>query len=336
MTAVRATFSKAPSLLSVRSHRRATRGLSMIEVLVAMVISLIFVGSISSVFVSTLRATEDAQAQVRAHNRARAAVDAISRDLKSLQVDPVFGVTASTLVLTNQPLAYGDFVDNDGDGLIDEEAVDGRDNDGDFVDQHTVVGLAVERRYYQFTDDYGDRGVDEDFTFSNDEITFLFTPPSLTPGPPPLFRQRTTYRIDTFDGVDNVLVRERTDINLGTGVETTKIDPVVFDVVSLDILGYNVNTYGAVAETPDYFTTWNAFLLPLGSRPYLAPLGVPPFAYPASFLVRVTVNAERQPLDVISDWPLGGRQLKTVTLETVVAVESVLSNANYDGFVRDP
>jgi len=59
-------------------------------------------------------------------------------------------------------------------------------------------------------------------------------------------------------------------------------------------------------------------------------------AYLASFVVRVTVNAERTPLTEIRDWPLGGRKLRTVSLETVVDVESVLNNANYDGFVRDP
>ncbi len=321
--------------LACTPHGR--RGLSMTEILVALVISLIFIGSVASVFTATLRAAEDAEAMSRAHQRALFAVEAITRDLKGLQIDPLLGISQSTLIIRDQPLAYGDFIDNDRDGQVDEESVDGRDDDGDFADRHVAVGTSVERRYYQFTDDYGDAGVDEDYAFSNDEVTFLYTPATIPPNPPPTTRQRITYRIDSYDGEDNVLVRERNTIDITTGLTTsTTIDPVVFDVVSLDILGYNVNSYGVLPETPDHFTSWNAFLLPLGSRPYQAPIGVPPFAYPASFLVRVTVNAERQPLSVLGDWPLGGRKLRTASTETVVVVESVINSSNYAGFVRDP
>ncbi len=318
-------------------HAARRRGLSMTEILVTLVISLIFIGSVASVFAATLRAAEDAEAMARANQRALAAVEALTRDLKGLQIDPLLGISQSTLVIRDQPLAYGDFIDNDRDGRVDEEVFNGRDDDGDFIDQHVAAGTSVERRYYQFTDDYGDRGVDEDCVFSNDEITFLYTPTTLPPPPPPTTRTRTTYRIDTFDGEDNVLVRERSTIDITSGLTTsTTIDPVAFDVVSLDVLGYNVNSYGPIAETPDHFTSWNAFLLPLGSRPYKAPVGIPPFAYPASFAVRVTVNAERQPLSAITDWPLGGRKLRTASAETVIVVESVINSANYAGFVRDP
>ncbi|MDX2176032.1 MAG: hypothetical protein SF028_06130 [Candidatus Sumerlaeia bacterium] len=321
----------------MRNTLRTSRAVTLTELLVAMVISVIFVGSVVMVFTLTLDASDETRRSSDAHNRARAAAEAITQDLKFLQVDPLLGITADTLVLVDQPLAYGDLVDNDRDGFLDEETVDGADDEPttDWVDQHQVVNFRTERSAYVGFPDLGDLGVDDDTVFSRDQVAFLRTlGPSAIPGVP--IRERVAYRIDTFDGEDNVLVREVTTFDPSVSPDVTVLEPVVFDVVSLDILAWNSNTDGFVPVQPYWLTAWDSSAFPFGTRPLNAPLGVPPFAYPTSFFVRVVVSAEKVPLAEIGPWFLQNRPLKTETAQTVVNVESVLGSAEYAVYVRDP
>jgi type II secretory pathway pseudopilin PulG len=318
-----------------RTGTRTGRAFTMVEVLVAVAITLIFVGSIAAAFMMTIRASDEAEAVVRANNRARIALEEISSNLRLLSREVIFSApfTTQTLILTNATLAYGDGFDDDNDGAIDEEVVDGFNEDGDaFVDQHLTVDGFTERARFVGVPDLGDRGVDDDVRFGADEITFVI--PSRNA--PDLIRRRIRYYIGTFQGQDYVLLRETTLFD-GTPGGVTTTDPIAFDVVGLDILAWDPNTVGDPPNaTPPYWvTSWDALAQVPPRKPYGAPDGVPAFDFPASFYIRVTASAEPAELSDISDWPFGGRRLKVRWLSTVVTVESVQNDFRYEAYVRE-
>ncbi len=315
--------------------------MSLVELLVALTITLIFVGSVATAFIQIIRAADEAEATVRAYTAARSAVDAIARDLRFLQLDtdPDF----HQLTLINRNLTYGDGIDNDNDGAIDEEFFNGLDDDGDWTmqdDRHAQIGFSTERWDFLGVDDYGDAGVDEDARFSADEITFIMPEGILFPGNP---RHRVNYRMGNFDGEENVLLRA-VSVNPtvdGTG-DSEVVEPIVFEVVSLDILAWNANsnTPRSVRGIPRAYwvDSWDAEQINFPFVQVLrSPEGdpdAPPFKLPAAFLVSVVVNAERQPLGEIPGWPFGNEQLKTVRMSTVVTVESVITDRRYREYVR--
>lgn len=326
------------TLRQTAPRRAPRRALTLVEVLVAITITVIIVTTVSLAFLSVIRSSDDAEALVRGHTAARAAVETIARELRSLQLDgdPDY----QQLLLVDQPLAYGDNIDNDEDGAIDEELFDGRDDDGDWTlsdDRHVQIGSFTERATFTGVPDYGDPGVDEDTRFSADQITFVVPAGITAPDAP---RLRVTYRLGTFEGEDNVLLR-LVEVDPPANLPQTPIvEPIVFDVVSLDILAWNPNNN--VADTPlpgrPYWDVeWDARAIEFPAvRPADAPVAtVPPFRLPAAFLIRVTVNAERFPLEEIPGWPLNGEPLRTVTLSTVVTVEQTIQDPVYDAFVRN-
>jgi hypothetical protein len=278
---------------------------------------------------------------VRAHASARSAVDAMATEIRQIQQDP--DRTRRILVITNRPLAYGDNVDNDGDGVVDEELFNGIDDDSDWTpahDRHVQVGTYVERADFLARPDLGDDNVDEDCLFSADEISWVV--------PGSAGSLRITYRIDTFEGEKHVLVRAS---KLGNAPEV--VEPVVFDVVSLDILAWNANAFidaNGPFETiiPYWVESWDS--VPLINNPdrYVPGVNPPrfpdgtviptiePFYLPPAVYLRVTVNAERVPLSEIpeSDWPFGNRRLKTVSISTVVNLESAIQLPIYAEYVR--
>ena len=283
-----------------------------------------------------IRASDEAEANVRAYSAARSAVDLIARDLSRLQLDadPDF----HQFLLIDRRLPFGDNIDHDGDGIADEEFFSGFDEDGDWTiddDLHAEIAPGLfERPDYVGLQDHGDFQVDEDVRFSADEIIFVIPPGAAGPESP---RQRVTYRLGTFEGETNVLLRLTADNPppIGPSIEIT--EPVLFEVLSFDVLAWNANDdVESVNPGRPYWTAqWNAEEKTFPEvRPVNAPMGVPPFKLPASFLIRVTVNAEREPLADIPDWP-GPRQIRTVYLSTVFNVESVIQDIRYDLFVRE-
>lgn len=306
------------------------RGMTMVEILVAVTVTLILVGSVSAAFIQVIRASDEAQSQVRAHNSARSAVDAVAQDLRQLQLDP--DLAYQTLVLSDAPVAYGDRIDNDLDGSADEELFDGLDDDGDWTaldDRHLEVAGRREREAYVGRPDFGDARVDEDCHFSADEITFII------PGTP---RKRVSYRIGTFDGVGNVLLKVVTLNPPATPPYTETIEPVVFDVVSFDVMAWNPNNdvAGPLPGEPYWQGTWDASTLTPGTvRPLNSPNGTPAFKLPAAFLISITTNAERKPLSEMPDWRISSKPLKTATVSTVVTVESIAQDARYFVYLRD-
>ncbi len=292
----------------------------------------------AAAFIQIIRTSDETEALVQAHTTARSAVAAIARDLRQLQLDP--NPNFQQLFVIDRTLTYGDFVDNDGDGDVDEENFDARHDEAStwspINDRHAFIGGFTERSTFVTVPDYGDGDVDEDTRFSADEVTFIKPPGSSGFGSP---RQRITYRIGDFDGEENVLLRiienNPSPASTGAGV----VEPVAFDVVSLDILPWNPNnnnTNSPVPGAPYYETSWDAQSI---GFPGVNPIGntdgtVPPFKLPAAFLIRVVANAEKQPLSEIAGWPLTGESLKTVAMTTVVNVDEVLQDPRYEDWVR--
>ena len=320
-------------------HPRRMRAMTLTEVLVAVAASSILVASVSYAFIQIIRSSDEAEAQVRASTGARLAVDQIARDLRQLQLDadPDYQIFR----LVNQTLTYGDRYNNDGDGFTDEEQFDGFDEDGDWTsaehDRHAETPFGPERPNYVDLPDYGDARVDEDVRFSADQVTFVVPAGSSGPGSA---RQIVTYRLGSFDGEDNVLLRATvTDPTSPTGPFTEVVEPVVFDVVSLDVLAWNPNDDVTSPNTGEAYwaSEWDAALkVGPGLRPINAPFGVPPFKLPAAFLISVTVNAERQPLNQIAGAPAASGPLRTKTISTVVTVESTTQDIRYFLYLRDP
>lgn len=318
------------------------KGLTLIEALTAVTITLIFVGGVAAAFIQIVRAADEAEASVRAHSAARGAVDRIATDLRALQLDA--NRENRRLRLVNRPLAYGDNIDHDGSGSINPEHVDGRDTDGNWSpvdDRHAQIGPYFERPNFVGVPDLGDVSVDDNVRFSADEITWL---EAGTNG-----QTWVGYRLDTFDGEPHVLVRT---IRQGNNPEV--VEPVVFDVVSLDILAWDANAEirdftNFEPIVPYWVEEWDSEILISdpdrfipGVNPPFFPDGQPivqvePFYIPPSFYIRVTVNAEPSPLRDIpsSDWPQGNRSLRTVSVSTVVNVESVIQGQLYYDYIRE-
>lgn len=327
-------------MVIVRKNR-ARRGITFIELLVALTISLIFVGSVAAAFIQIIRASDEAEAKVRAYQSARSAVEAIARDIRFVQLDT--DPDYQQLVLINRNLTYGDLVDNDGDGSVDEEFFDARDNDGDWGfddDRHPTIGGFSERWGFLGVDDYGDEDVDEDCRYSADELTFIVPAGLVFPGNP---RLRVTYRLGSFEGEDHVLLRAVVVDPDPTGPYTEEVEPMVFDVVSLDIMAWNPNSntpreVGGVRRAY-WVNEWDAeqinfpFIQVLNSPD--GDVNAPPFKLPASFLISAVVNAERLPLSEIRGWPFGTRSLRTVRMSTVVNVEDTINDPRYREFLRD-
>lgn len=308
------------------------RGLTLLELLVAMLIAIVFLGAVVGTYVALGNAAEDSQSRARAYAKARIALDTIAEDLANLIREP--GPNQFFLIVDDpSPAPYGDNIDNTGDGLVDPQIVNGQDDTGLWtpaLDNHAQVGGCFERRLFVGVPDLGDFGVDDDFRFSRDELAFRIPVDPLNPMGP--FRE-VRYRVGTFEGLDHVLLRKESAIP--PGPEDPQISPVAFDVVSFDVLGWNPNTDStppppyAVGEVPYWATSWDASAIPgSGVEPIdLAGAslpGIPPFRLPASVYIRITVNAEPQELADISWWPPAipgeGRGLATVSLSTTVGL----------------
>ncbi|MEQ8821730.1 MAG: hypothetical protein RLY93_15950 [Sumerlaeia bacterium] len=342
----------------LESRRRRSRALSLTELMVAMTVTLVFTGSVVTAFLQISRAADASEAQIRAHTRARAALDIIARDLQRVAFDvnldnSMPSPQPQVFKVQSQTLGHGDLRDNDGDGQVDEEVVNGLDEDCDWVDTHAEADPGggspplIERAAYTVIPDLGDVAVDEDNRFSRDILTLRLPSVRTNELGEPLTEQ-ITYRLDDSAsfGSEWVLLRQNVIINEVTMESEVEIEPVVFDVVSLDILPWNANDdvtsniLTACAAPSQYgpyyvsdFDSGDYFNNP-ARRPFYAPAGIPPFPFPAAVYVRVTVNAEPIPLEEFSGWRPGDTALdrtplKTLSLGMVVTLDETVSQTNY-------
>lgn len=319
------------------------RAFTLVEVLVAMAVGMVFLISLAAAYIQISRAHASALARAQATNRARAALEEIARGLKEVRLD--IGIPDQQFLVTNLDLATGDGRDLDRDGLIDEEAPDAVDNDADWAagdDRHTVLGLFTERPAYVGVADLGDDSVDEDVRFASDVLTFR-VPPTIPAG---VDSRLVRYRVGIFQGQDRVLLREvipnppagdvDTIYAAALNIETT---PVIFDVLSFNVLSFDSNTGTDTPPQPYWETAWDAQTIATpAQRPFGVPAGFPfpiaPYEFPSAVRVEITTSAEIVPLAELGNLAALGRPLDTVTQHTTVTIESVTSTIFYFFFTR--
>lgn len=277
------------------------RAFSLIEMLVALAVALVFVSAMYMTFIQVLRATSERSARTEALRNARSALMTMMEEIKAFQRT---GTTDTLLVGVNFDLAFGNGIDEDGDGTVDEEILDGQDDatDSDWVianDNHIPFFLTgplpfiYERPRLTDTPDFGDFHVDEDVRFSSDSLSIMLFPPAVESG---VTSRTITYSLGTFDGESNVLVKTAKTEFLSSATSTT-MAPLAFGVTALDFLYFDPNA----TPDPNWTTDWDS-----------ATSGVPDAVY-----LRVTLHADTGPIQNYS----GGDKIKTLELETIVMIE---------------
>lgn len=294
---------------------RPRRGLSLVELLVAIAIALILVGVTASVFLTMLRILERTEIQTQATQNLRAALDTISREVKQVEKDPAnaYYLATSTPALDGLGGPYGDGIDNDEDGSIDEEEPDALDDDGDASeDRHALVAGSPERPAWVGVDDLGDGGVDEDRRFHLDTLEFEV-------GPDPVagyLEARIRYEVQPFDGEERVLTRTLTATTLSSGTLAPVTAPLAYNVLSFNCLHWNPNEAPA---SQYWLESWDS----------AAPPGLPgpseDFAVPSTLFVELVLYADRRPIETYEP----GQPVQTLALQTIVNVESVILDSDF-------
>lgn len=298
---------RAARLPFVRGPRR--RAFTFIELLVAMTITIIFLGSVYVTYMQIRRMHRAVEVRTEAYRNARTALTSLSdelRDLNRLGNDFL-------LVGLNADAPEGDRRDNDFDGQIDEERVTGYDTDATSLsnplidERHAQIGPFLERQLRYGRRDLGDANVDEDVVFGRDGIIFRSFP--LTPTEN--FELKTvTYAVTNFDGRQNVLVRQ-TRIERSGQPPLIGIAPIAFNVVGFDLLYWNPN---AAPQDQYWVETWDSS--------DVANFNLPRLPLPASIYVRITIKADARPDEAIA--PTDG--FDTVMLHTVINVEQTIGD----------
>jgi type II secretory pathway pseudopilin PulG len=300
--------------------RRTRSAFTIVEILVAMAIALTFLSALYSSMMQLLRASDEARARVEAMRNGRSALLTLTDEFKAISRSG-----ADFLVLgINNDSSFGDGIDNDDDGTVDEETIDGRDEDSDYLavndDRHAPISTVgvfdfFERQDFVLEDDLGDVNVDEDVVFGNDTLDFQLFPPAIDAA---LTSATISYALGSVDGQSNVLLRTA-KIEDGGG-STTSVSPLAFGVLGLDFLYWDPNkTPGALLrdDRPYWVTDWDSN--DAGS------FDPPQLELPASIYVRLTLYADRRP--ITSYQP--GAAVNTLRVDTVVNLEDIIGDAAY-------
>lgn len=315
--------------------RIARGGFSLLEILVAVSIALIFLGAAYSSFITILRAADEAEARAEAVRGARSAIMTLTDEIKSITRSG----SNFLLVGFNETAAFGNGADEDDDGTVDEEVLNGRDDDNDwdiqnddlhaavpvpgypspFYDRYTYCAQApFDVVYGRDGSDLGDFKVDEDCKFGRDSVVFRVFP---TSSDPTLLFRTITYTLGSFDGQNHVLIRQaRTEFSNQAPVVTTA--PLAFQMLGFDLLYWDPNknpnpASGSRANRPYWMETWNST--------DSANFDPPKLPLPASIFARVTLYADPRPFDTYKD----GERVETIHMDTVVNIEETIGDALY-------
>lgn len=289
--------------------------MTLVELLVAIAVASVFLSGVFAAFIQILKATDRAEAQIEAVNDARSALEIMAIDIKSARIDPT--QKPQQFLGVNNHLTFGDGIDNDNDGRIDEEYINSVDEDGDWIfadDNHTVIGGIVERPTYYNHPDFGDFHVDEDFKFDQDSLTIAIFPDPFFPTPR---TQTITYEIGSYEGEPRVLLRRVVYYEDGIPQSQT-VSPLAFNVLSLNFLYWDPNS-----DPPQWREDWdgpNAGLFP--------PPGI---ELPVAVFISITIYSGTNPLEQYRP----GDPLETTTLYTIVNIEQVLHDARYIAKMRE-
>ena len=273
--------------------RSSKTGVTLVELLVALAIASIFLTGVITAFVQILRASNISEVKVQAATNASTALRLMTKDIKKTSILNPQEIFQGTLV----ELGYGDNIDNDGDGKIDEETINGKDDDGDFVDNHAKIGSLFERGEFVGIADLGDIGVDEDAKFRSDSLLF-YVNDTLT---------SISFEIGDFEGESNVLLKK----TLKNDDLTTA--PVAFEVLSLAFLYWDF-----YADPKTWIRAWN-------SEDILEDIKLP-----ATVFISISVYAGEIPFkEFIKNYIPGQTKIDTITMQTVVNIEDVLKHTGY-------
>ena len=309
---------RAPLMTQARSL-----GLTIVELMIAVLISLILLSGVVTAFTLMYTHSEQARRKMEAISNGQAALQAISMDVSAARLDPL--QLESSLVGVNIAQLGGDRTDNDGDGLFDEETPNGLDDDSDYLllsgDRHALIGTESERAQLLGVPDRGDVGVDEDCVFHQDTLT-LIKDSMLTPGQ----LDRVGYYLGSHDGMNNVLMRQ-IDYDIRTSAPLF-LDPLGFDILSINFLYWDANRLNPRDPTqtgpqwpPYWVEEWDT--LTIISKPPSIPL-------PIAVQVEVVVYAGSKPYEMLGP----NERIETVKLSTVVVIEQAIHDPRYE-IVRD-
>jgi prepilin-type N-terminal cleavage/methylation domain-containing protein len=292
--------------------KRQSRAMTLVEILVAMAVAGAFLAGVFAAFIQIVKASDLAEAKLQAINNARAALELMSIDIKAARIDPSRSV--QYFIGLHRSLAWGNGIDDDGDGLIDEEWANALDDDRDWNyatdDRHANIAGNYERSMFVGSADLGDAHVDEDCRFENDKLTFRIFP---DPGNPQSRDDLITFYLGTYEGENHVLLRGITR-NVSSGGRAEEPSPLAFNVVSLNFFYWDPN------RTPNYWVTeWDSY--------QAATFPSPGIEIPVAVYMSVTVYAGTKPLKDIKP----GEPMETIRLDTEVNIEQVLKDTRRRG-----
>lgn len=299
-----------------RSHAgtlSSRKGLTMLEMVIAVTIVLVIMAGVVAVFVELLRSHDQARARMDATANARAAMETLSLEIKRARN------TTGTMTFVAQTASSaggGDRIDNDADGTADEETMNGADDDGDAVQPAAAVHVLIpsgsgnyaERPVFYTTNDLDDRRIDEDLGATSSTLEFdTFDAPG-----EPLNRRVRFYIGNDPDGKPNTLMREVSGTDPVTSAAVVTSGPLCYNVVSFGALYWNHAKAKNASENP-WETDW---------PPTTGTLT----ASPSTVYLQISVYAGTPvPLQELP----ASREIETITLTTAVNVEAVLADPTY-------
>lgn len=300
------------------------RGFSLLELLIAVAITLTFMSGVYMTYIQVLRTHDETERRLEAMRNGRAALTTLSSEIKALNRAANPGFDDILLIARRDALDHGDHIDNDRDGKFDEEIVNGLDDDatsGTVLanDRHALIGAVYERPLWVGKADLGDANVDEDIRFGHSFMTFRIFPSAPTPA---LVSKTITYAIANYDGQDNVLVRQ-TIIERSTGEPLVTVAPLAFGVLGFDVLYWNPNEAPANQYWVDRWDSSAADPADPAATES-APLQ-PPLGLPATIYVRLTMMADRHGIEALA----AQTAVQTLNLETMIDIEQTIGDARY-------
>lgn len=294
------------------------RGVTLLELLVAIVIVMVFLAGAYITVAKISEANAVANARQEAMSNARHALETLSLEVKRARYGPVSATPRDLFegeCTTQTTITGGNRIDDNHNGLIDEEYIDGHsqgywtstdDLHAVIAPANTVTSITLYERFQGLgRPDLDDLSIDNDNWFSSSTLSFRTFPDLFNPTPG---IREVSFFVTRYDGEDRVLVRTVTTAK-GTAAEQTTTSPLAFNVLSFGSLYWNANTY-----PKDWVTSWSA-----------ESVGAGEVKLPSTVFFEVTCYAGTQPLASLGP----NQRIPFATLTTAVNIESVLADPLY-------
>ena len=279
----------------------------------AITITLLFVSAVYVTFVQISKGHQAADARMDALRNGRAALATMTDEIKAAnRLGSDFLFSGIHMVLS-----YGDGFDNNGDGQIDEEVVNGALDapttaTAAQLGLHAQLGTHQERPLAVGRATLGDSQVDVDAKFGRDVLTFKVFPKVPTPA---VGFKVITYGVMDYEGQSNVLVRQVQTYPQGSSTATSvSIAPLAFRVAGFDLLFWDPN---ALPADQGWVTSWDST--------QWTQFANPKFPLPGSVYIRLTMIADPRPLESL----VSGQPMDVIPLETIVNIEAIINDAQY-------